>query len=209
MNLKEEIKLNFPKFPDEVIEFCLFPIAETEGGLPSKENAWDTRVFGEKLNFWHDSEWKKTEVNLNSIPFSKMYVDTMKGMQDAYIDGIENSYWKHLGENGKRRFQKCLTYILKNSKFPVAPILITDEIGRHQVMDGNHRFLGLIVAERFYKEYQTLSLENRQKFLDGFKITSLKAPDSIQEVWICKPNWENNQNAQTRNLLRLSGYGDF
>ncbi|MFZ3020295.1 MAG: hypothetical protein WA051_02130 [Minisyncoccia bacterium] len=203
----DELKKIAPNIPDEVIKIWLLPFAEGVG-LPTKDNEWDKKKTGEKIKFWDDAKWEKIKIDLSKIDYSKTYFDAMKGLHEAYVQGIHNDYSKLLGEDGKKRFWSAFVYIIKNGKFPQPPIMATDEIGKYQLLDGNHRFFAFIRVEDVYLTYEQLSVSEKENFLEHIKMSAFNRPDICQEVWVCTPKWENSKEAQLRNFLRPD-YPDF
>jgi len=195
MNRFEEIKNSFTNIPDEVIRLWIEPISLKEG-WPVK-NGWDVRVTGEDFLFWNDSNWQKKEVDLSKLDYSRLYFDMIRGLLDAYIYNVNNSYKDLLGVDGKKRFQSALMYISKNGTFPQPPVLCVNEIGKYEILDGNHRFFAFKIAEEAY--YEGLRKDNN--------MMGIKRPDLIQELWICHPNWSNSKKAEDRNRLRGQGLG--
>ncbi|MEK7516389.1 MAG: hypothetical protein AAB562_02225 [Patescibacteria group bacterium] len=197
-----------PNIPEEVIKLWLLPFANERGFPPPSTDKWDIKITGETIAFWNDACWDKVNIDLSSIEYSKSYFDVMRGLNDAYNRGVKNDYWEHLGEDGKKRYNSFLVYILKNRKFPQPPILTINDVGKYEVLDGNHRFFGFVSAEKIYAELKSASPEQKQSFLKTLKVLTVEPPHITQEVWVCKPKWENSQNAKTRACLRSAGFGD-
>ncbi len=183
----EDIRRAFPNIPEEAVRLWILPLAQKEGWPPTRQHQWDVRVTGRLFSFWNAAEWEKMDVNLSEIPYSRGFADSMLGLREAYLLGVENDYWRLLGEDGRRRFNECYIYILKNQHFPQPPILSLNDTGKYDVVDGNHRFLGFITAKSAYKAYEEMNVAQQQEFLDSLNVENLSSPNSTQEVWICKP----------------------
>ncbi|MEK7649592.1 MAG: hypothetical protein AAB367_01320 [Patescibacteria group bacterium] len=199
-----KVQSSVPNIPEEVVRLWLLPWVKTLGWPPSGR-IWNLRLGGESIAFWNDATWKKEKLHLPSLPYSPGYFDTMQGLHEAYIQGKENPYSRDLGENGRRRFHRSLKYIVKHRIFPKPPILYPNEIEKYEIMDGNHRFFALIAATRISEEIAEYALEEKKMFLEKMDIAELLPPENIQEVWVCRPNWENSANAKTRKYLRDNG----
>lgn len=199
-----KIKEELFNIPEEVINLWIIPIAEINGWPPLDYDQWDKKVTGESFSFWNDAAWEKKILNLEKIDYSSIYYDTMKGLNDAYINDKLNSYSSLT--NGKERFFNCLKYILENGNFPKPPIICLDEIDKYQILDGNHRFFAFLKSLKIYEEYKMLSSKEQDVFLKKLGIGKIVPININQEVWICRPKWENSKDAQTRQYLRKNGY---
>jgi hypothetical protein len=81
-----------------------------------------------------------------------------------------------------------------------------NEINEYEVLDGNHRFFAFFKALKTYEEYKMSPNQEQIKFLKKLGINNIVPTDTNQEVWICKPKWENSKDAQTRQYLRKHNY---
>jgi hypothetical protein len=199
----EDIRRGFSNIPEEVVRLWIEPLAQNNGWPVT--DGWDRRITGEDFTFWNDATWEKLEVNLAEVQYSPGHNGMIRGLFEAYIQGIENNYWRLLGEDGKRRFRRARDFIIRNEVFPQPPILMIDELERYEALDGNHRFLGYIIAYRTHEQFLASSPEDQSAFLASINQETFSPPRDIQEVWICKPNWANSERVQTRNYLRQFG----
>jgi hypothetical protein len=194
-----------PNIPEEVIRLWLLPFAEGGGFPVPQDNQWDKKKTGEEIQFWNASEWEKTTVDLSTLPYSRSYDDTMRGLRDAYHRGIQNAYWDTLGEDGKRRYENCYRYILRNRTFPQPPILSLNDVGRYDILDGNHRFFAYVSAEATGRQFEAATPQEQEAFLAVLGGERFEYPHLEQEIWICRPNWENSPSSRTRVYLRTQG----
>lgn len=197
----QKLKEKFPSIPEEVILSWLLPFAESENSLPDQNNKWDIRITGESLSFWNDAEWKKDKIDITKIPYSHIHNESINSLLKAYIENENNVYFEHLGESGRKRFFICFKYILENGVFPVPPILTITDKSEYEVLDGSHRFSSYKFAIKIYKELQLLSLVEYRKTIERLGMKSVVLAEDIQEVWICKPKWENSPNAVLKKYL--------
>lgn len=199
----EDLMKDLPNIPKEVVSSWLYSICNK---WPlTNVDGWDVRKTGEKIQFWNDGKWEKLNLNFSKINFAKNYQDTMIGLFDAYLRGQKNAYWNALGQNGKQRFLNAFSFIVDNGVFPVPPVLMIDEAGKYQVLDGNHRFFALQMAFKSYNELSKLDKMEQDSFLKSCSASSFHEPQEEQAIWVCRPNWKDSVNAQQRNALRLAG----
>ena len=204
MDFFNKIKEELFNVPEEVISLWIMPIAEIKGWPLSEHDQWDKKVTGELFSFWNDATWEKKILDLEKIKYSNTYYDAMNGLNDAYINDKPNNYSSLI--NGNKRFFSCLKYILENEDFPKPPIMCLNEINEYEVLDGNHRFFAFSKALKIYEEYKMLPNQEQIKFLKKLEINNIVPTNINQEVWICKPKWENSRDAQTRQYLRKHNY---
>jgi len=203
--MEERIKADAPNIPDEVIRLWLLGFAEHRGWPPAENGDWDLSVAGEPISFWNDAVWEKVNLDLSTLPYSRGYFDSMRGLRDAYVNNVDNQYSRDLGEDGKRRYGRCLKYIAANRVFPQPPILVLTELGEFDVLDGNHRFIAYISTERAYEDFIRATPEAQAAFLESIGSETFQLPHVIQEVWVCRPGWENSGRATLRTHLRQNG----
>jgi hypothetical protein len=200
----ETIQLGVPNIPEEAIRLWLLPFAEHLGWPPTRDT-WGFKIGQEPIEFWNDAAWSKETINLSELDYSRGYHDTMRGLHEAYIQGINNIYFQDLGEDGKSRFTRSLRYIVENQRFPQPPIIYPNELGAFEIMDGNHRFFSYVMAQRNYEAFSASSEEQKIRFLEGSRLKEFNEPLAEQEVWICRPNWANSDAARQRQYLRSRG----
>lgn len=199
----DEIRRDLPNIPEEAVQLWIEPLAQKNGWPVS--DGWDMRITGEPFSFWNDAIWEKTRLDLTQIEFSRGHKNMMRGLHDAYISGVQNDYWRLLGNDGKTRFQRAFHFVVRNQVFPQPPILLLNEMGQYEALDGNHRFLAYVLAFRTHEQFLTSSEVEQAAFLFTLNRQSFEPPHNTQEVWVCTPNWVNSERSRTRTYLR--GFG--
>lgn len=199
----DEIRRDLPNIPEEAVQLWIEPLAQ-KNGWPVLDG-WDMRITGEPFSFWNDATWEKTRLDLTQIEFSRGHNNMVRGLHDAYISGVQNDYWMLLGNDGKTRFQRAFHFVVENQVFPQPPILLLNEIGQYEALDGNHRFLAYVLAFRVHEQFLTSSEVEQAAFLSTLNRQNFEPPQNTQEVWVCTPNWANSERSRTRTHLR--GFG--
>lgn len=197
----DKLKNELPNIPEEVIRSWLLPFAENDGLPSSPDNEWDIRKTGETLSFWNDSKWEKITININQATYSRNHNRAIGSLIDAYVKNVNNSYYQYLGQDGKNRFLKCLHYILKNGVFPVAPIVMITHKNQYEVLDGNHRFAAYKSVNQAHLELESLPINERKPMLENLG----NKPKDFQEIWVCRPKWENSPRVTLQKQLFEKG----
>ena len=184
MNLFENIKQDLPNFPDEIIKNWLVPIAKNYKWT-SEQKEWEGILFFKTIEFWQGKRWKKQNINLNEIVFSKETIDVRNGLYNTYVLNQDNSY-SNLG-NGRNRFLRASSYLLENGNF-FDPIYLLFEQSQYSVVDGNHRFVAWHSAMQLLEELANIKEEDRQnkikKIKKFFGIKLIVPISNKQEVWV-------------------------
>src|SRR3989344_2698027 len=139
----ESIQSFFPNFPIEVIDLWIFQYAQSRGWPPDEQSdQWRGVLAGRTTQFWQNTKWQKVDLEL--LPaLSDDALFMIHQMYQAYEKGERNSYWSHLGQGGKERFEAAYQYLTTHGIFPQPPILLRTEKSDFDIIDGNHRILAL------------------------------------------------------------------
>jgi hypothetical protein len=166
----QDIKLDFPDWPDDVIEQWLLKFAnQPEMGWPPPDPMEDHRwglLLTHPIAWWRNVTWK---LENRDCDFDQLSIDarqTMNKMYEALVDGVDNGYG---GDNSPARFQRQLRILAITGKFEKPPVLFPIASGLSP-LDGNHRLFAHHIARQ-------MSDEDLAKY-------KVKRPSTSQSVWI-------------------------
>ena len=166
----QDIKSDFPDWPDDVIEQWLLKFAnQPDMGWPPPDpmegHRWEILIT-HPVAWWKDVTWT---LETRDCSFDKLSVDgrkTMNGMFKALIEGEENGYG---GDDSPARFQRQLRILALSGKFERPPVMFPIVSGLSP-LDGNHRLFALQTA-----------LQMSDEDLAKYKVNR---PSASQSVWV-------------------------
>ncbi|MBN8993027.1 MAG: hypothetical protein J0H42_32745 [Rhizobiales bacterium] len=166
----QDIKSDFPEWPDDVIEQWLLKLANQPAmGWPPPDptdgHRWEL-LLTHPISWWKDVTWKREP---RDCSFEKLSIDARKTMNSLYkalVEGEDNGFG---GDNSPARFQRQLGILVVSGEFERPPVLFPIASGLSP-LDGNHRLFALQTALNTPDEY--LAKHN------------VKRPSASQSVWI-------------------------
>jgi hypothetical protein len=166
----QDIKSDFPNWPDDVVDQWLLKLANQPGmGWPPPDPMsgyrWDL-ILTHPIFWWKDVTWT---LETRDCSFDKLSIDarrTVNSMYEALIEGVENGF---RGDDSPARFQRQLRIVALTGKFERPPVLFPIASGLSP-LDGNHRLFAHHIALQ-------MSDEDLAKY-------NVKRPPASQSVWI-------------------------
>ena len=183
--LFEKIKMDLPNFPEEVVRLWLLPFAEDIGWPPTPLSEWNGKLENKNLDFWKESSWEKTSVNLDEVVFSFWQIQANKGMYAAFVLNQNNAYSQTLGEKSKIHFNKILREMLQTGIFKEPAIFFEAEPGKFNITDGNHKYLAYVRCCEIWNSIKHLSNLEKAQQASKYSVPNIVRPSRHQEVWIC------------------------
>lgn len=181
--LYERIAKDLPNFPDDIIKQWIGHYAKSDGWPPSNNYSsppsgkWYGTLQGKPLSFWRELNWYEKEIDINRIKFDSDFGD----MSDRLIiEYTTKNFTSFTIQDGKRRFDGIVLYIIKNGSLPVKPILLYQN-NEYEILDGNHRIAAYIFCS------SSKYAKRRSKYLEKVEFD----PAIIQQtniVWVGYPN---------------------
>jgi hypothetical protein len=166
----DDIKSDFPDWPDDVIDQWLLKFANQSGmGWPPPKpmtgRRWEL-LLTHPISWWKDVAWKQ---ETRDCSFDKLSIDarkTMNSMYKALIEGEDNGFG---GDDSPARFRRQLRILASTGKFERPPVLFPIASGLSP-LDGNHRIFAHHIA-----------LQMPDADIAKYKV---QRPAASQSVWI-------------------------
>jgi hypothetical protein len=170
MTTLQDIRGDFPDWPDDVIDQWLLKFANQHGmGWPPPDpmtgHRWEL-LLTHPIAWWKDVTWT---AETRDCSFDNLSIDarkTMNSMFKALIQGEDNGFG---GDNSQARFERQLNILVLTGKFERPPVLFPITSGLSP-LDGNHRLFAHVFAMQ-------MSDEDLAK-------NKVKRPSPSQSVWI-------------------------
>lgn len=181
-HLNKQISDFLPNFPEDIIEQWIGYYA-VYNGWPPKGNIndvpkgdWGSKLLSRPLSFWQKIKWHDQFINLNKITFNYAVDTTLDQIIMAQAVSETNDYSILMGKENKARFDRIVTYILKNGGLPRKPILICNN-KIFEIADGMHRIAAYIFLSSL--QYKLV----RKHYFRNCEIEIITANEEIL-VWI-------------------------
>lgn len=184
----EQIKIDLPNFPDEIIKDWLEPYANDEdiGWPPTLCSRWQGILSDKTLEFWKTVMWEKQSLDVTVIDMSAETNEALVGMHEAFVLEKENIYSRKIMD-GKKRYMNALSYLFEYGVFP-KPICLIKENASYSIVDGNHRVVAWKMHGDIMNILHKISGVEKEKFIESLKTKwGIETPaefSSIQEVWV-------------------------
>jgi len=167
-----DIKADLPDWPDDVVDQWLLNLANQEGmgwppPIPFNGHRWQY-IIVKPVSWWKKVTWTKESRDCSFDALSLNSRKIMNSMFEALVLGIENGYG---GDNSKKRFESCLSYLAVKGQFPRVPVTMPIETGL-SILDGNHRVYSLTFLQSVPEP--------------ELKKQGITRPSVIQDVWVAK-----------------------
>ena len=165
-----DIKADLPNWPDDVLDQWLLTLANQQGmswppPTPFNGHRWQY-IIVKPVSWWSKVTWSLEQRDCSFDSLSVNSRKIMNSMFAALVLGIENGYG---GDNSKKRFESCLSFLAVNGRFPRAPVTMPIE-GGLSILDGNHRVYSLT----FMQSVPEAELKKQ----------GIERPKVVQDVWV-------------------------
>ncbi len=179
------IKHDLPKFPDQVIETWLLPIASEGYGWPPNQIEQDDWLFvlhAKSLDYWQQTTWALTSTTLELNEFTDLDQKTIVELFQAHVEGKQNAF--SAITNGAQRIESAYKFLCQKGVLPV-PVVVTETEGGLILTDGNHRVVALTMLRHVFRD------DSQQDF---FGEQNCRLPEKLQPAWIYTPPSDGDYN---------------
>jgi hypothetical protein len=165
-----DIKVDLPEWPDEVIEGWLLKFAnQPDMGWPPPDplgrHRWGLLIM-KPIRWWKDVSWKLEDTDCGFDKLSTNTQDIMLKMFDALVNGKKNGFE---GDNSAERFRQALRHLGLTGSFYSPPVTTLIDSGL-SCLDGNHRMFAHFVMQMTPDEELAKN--------------KIARPAALQKVWV-------------------------
>lgn len=175
-DFRNQIARDLPRFPTEVIDEWLVPIAEVLGWPPAvipdfkPKDHWDEVLAGQPLSYYQTLAWSRESRCLTLFDYAPEVREELAEMVAGAFLERPNRYALSRPDL-RQQIESVLEYLAEHHRLPVAPAL--QRLNRGLViLDGKNRMAAYCLAAGYF------DVPLPERFLSP-------APDSI-DVWIAR-----------------------
>jgi len=150
----EQLKLDLPNFPTEILSDWLLPLAELKGWPASQhddklpEGSWRYLLLSKPLKFWRNVKWKKIDRHISIYDLDKKYQEGCTNIVLGAVKGQKSLYTIFM-PNLAETFYNIVNHIKDNGTLPKPPIILRRKTGLH-ILDGNHRMSAYLYCYGYF-----------------------------------------------------------